>query len=135
MMMAMAMAEMVGHVTLERYRQLVAEGRELVELASRCQWRLGDAALEIEPIRPRGGSQAGPGKELFSVEESLARFPDDLQLAPSTVRTYRTWPPAGRRPSAPTQEVRGSKTRTTHHTAHRVHAAFIHPLHFRKSST
>lgn len=92
----MAVAEMVGQVTARRYEQLVAQGRELVELASRCQWRLGDFALEIEPLRPVGGSHAGPGQDLGSVDETLSRFAEDLQIALSTVKSYRyvaaRWP-------------------------------------------
>jgi len=91
---------MVGQVTAARYEQLVAQGRELVELASRCQWKLGDFALEVEPLRPVGGAHPGVGEEIGSVDESLARFADDLALAPSTVKKYRyaaaRWP-AGHR--------------------------------------
>lgn len=91
------MADMIGSVTLARYEALVAEGRELVELASRCQWKLGDDAVEIEPIRLRGGGHPRPGEELlFSVQESLGRFADDIGLSLSTIRNYRfvssRWP-------------------------------------------
>jgi hypothetical protein len=66
-----------------------------LELASRAQFSIGDAAVEIEPIRPRGGSQAGPGEE-SGVDETLARYADDIGLSLSTVRSYRfvasRWP-------------------------------------------
>jgi hypothetical protein len=96
----MAMTGMVGSVTLERYEQLVADGRRLVELASRAQFTIGEHALEIEPMRPHGGAQAGPDQDLGGVDASLGRFADDIGLTLSTVRNYRhvaaRWP-AGRR--------------------------------------
>jgi hypothetical protein len=88
-----AMADMVGSVTLERYQELVAAGRELVEMFSRCQFRLGDLALEVEPLRSRGGS-APAGR--VSVEESLGMFAADLDVPLDTVKQYRwvaaRWP-------------------------------------------
>jgi hypothetical protein len=87
------MSQMVGAVTEKRYRQLVSEGRELIELASRCQFRIGDQALEIEPMRPRGGS--APADRL-TVEESLGLFAADLDVSLDTVKHYRwvaaRWP-------------------------------------------
>lgn len=41
----------IGHVTQERYDQLVSEGRELVAVQTRCQFDLGDRVLELEPYR------------------------------------------------------------------------------------
>jgi hypothetical protein len=68
--MAVAVADMVGKVTAERYEQVVAEGRELVELASRCQWTLGEAALEIEPIRAPGGGTPRRARSSTACQES-----------------------------------------------------------------
>ncbi|MGK5556226.1 hypothetical protein ACSNOI_31880 [Actinomadura kijaniata] len=42
----------IGQVTAERYEQLVAKARELVESMSQAQFVLGDLALEIEPMNP-----------------------------------------------------------------------------------
>ncbi|WP_030674343.1 hypothetical protein [Streptomyces rimosus] len=50
------MSERIGNVTRERYDQLVATSREQVTLIGRAQFAVGDAALEIEPMRPVGGS-------------------------------------------------------------------------------
>jgi hypothetical protein len=91
------MADMVGAVTQARYQALVTEGRELVALASRCQFRLGDAAIEVEPIRGRGGAPAAEGA---TVEASLQAFADDLMVSASTLKSYRwvasRWPAARR---------------------------------------
>ncbi len=42
---------MVGSVTGQRYDELVRLGRGWVEAMSSVQWQLGDAGLEIEPMR------------------------------------------------------------------------------------
>ncbi|MFC5827573.1 hypothetical protein [Nonomuraea insulae] len=55
------MATMIGKVTRERYEQLVADGLEQLAVQGRTQMMLGDHALEIEPMNPRGGWHAGPG--------------------------------------------------------------------------
>jgi hypothetical protein len=97
----MTVTLMVGRVSQERYDQVVAESRELVAAMTRCQWRLGDLALEIEPLRPHGGSTPDAVAEGFGVEETLRRFAEDIGLAYSTVRTYRwvasRWPSSRRR--------------------------------------
>lgn len=49
------MVEMVGKVTRSRYDELVAESLDMVEEDTRCQFALGDAALELEPLRGHGG--------------------------------------------------------------------------------
>lgn len=43
-----------GQVSTQRYGQLVARARELVESVGRAQFALGDLALEIEPMNPAG---------------------------------------------------------------------------------
>jgi len=96
---------MVGSVTRGRYDQLVAEAVGLIEQASNGQFRLGEMALEIEPIRPRGGSQTAVGEDTGTVEESLRWFADDLGVSPHTIKTYRwvasRWPKGKRAPRVP----------------------------------
>ena len=46
---------MVGSVSQSRYEQIVAELRDVVEQQTQGLFTIGDRALEIEPIRPRGG--------------------------------------------------------------------------------
>lgn len=45
----------VGEVSQSRYEQIVAELRDVVEQQTRGQFTIGDRALEIEPLRDRGG--------------------------------------------------------------------------------
>ncbi len=93
------MSERVGNVSRSRYEQLVAEARDLVEQVAKAQFGLGDKALESEPMRPVGGSVAKGNDDLFTVEESLHMFADDIGVALSTVEDWRwvasRWP-AGR---------------------------------------
>lgn len=97
--------DMVGNVTRQRYEQIVTEARELVAQITKAQFALGDKALEIEPLRPRGGAHPGEGEELFTVEESLAMFAEDIGVAPSTVKDWRwtasRWPAVKRRDGVP----------------------------------
>jgi hypothetical protein len=72
-------------VTEKPYRQLISEGRELIKLASRGQFRIGDQAVEIEPMRPRGGSAP---VDRITVEESLGPFAADLDVSLDTVKHY-----------------------------------------------
>ncbi|MFF3398174.1 hypothetical protein ACFYW6_06635 [Streptomyces sp. NPDC002659] len=58
---------MVGNVTWERYGELVASGGGWVETMRHCQFRLGDAAMEIELMRRHGGAQPSGQDDLFSV--------------------------------------------------------------------
>jgi Family of unknown function (DUF6192) len=94
-------SERVGNVTRTRYEQLVAEARELVAQVARAQFALGDKALEIEPMRPVGGSMPNGTDDLFTVAESLAMFAEDIGVAPSTVEDWRwtasRWPADRRR--------------------------------------
>ncbi|MGA5135432.1 hypothetical protein ACPCTO_37355, partial [Streptomyces olivoreticuli] len=59
-----------------------------VEAQSAGQWALGDAALEIEPIRAHGGHGPVP-EDGVRVEESLLVFAEDVGLSLVTVKTYR----------------------------------------------
>jgi hypothetical protein len=43
----------VGSVSANRYAEIVAELRKLVETASRIQFTVGDYALEVEPSARR----------------------------------------------------------------------------------
>ncbi|MFE0192940.1 DUF6192 family protein [Streptomyces sp. NPDC058989] len=78
-----------------------------VEVHSRAQWALGDAALEFEPMREWGGHQRVP-EDGQSVEEALTFFAEDVGLSASTIRTYRwvaaKWP-AERRVAGVSWEV------------------------------
>lgn len=95
------MAEKVGNVTKTRYEQLVAEARELISQVARAQFSLGEKALEIEPMRPVGGSMPNGTDDLFTVEESLQLFADDIGVARATVEDWRwtasRWPEAKRK--------------------------------------
>ncbi|MFE9499826.1 DUF6192 family protein [Streptomyces collinus] len=94
------MSERVGNVSRTRYAQLVAEARELVAQVAKAQFGLGDKALEIEPLRPVGGSVDKGTEELFTVEQALQMFADDIGLSLATVVDWRwvasRWP-AGKR--------------------------------------
>lgn len=50
----------VGNVSQSRYEQIVSKLRDVVEQQTRGQFTIGDRALEIEPMRPRGGQSAAP---------------------------------------------------------------------------
>ncbi|MFE9611495.1 DUF6192 family protein [Streptomyces sp. NPDC006012] len=86
----------VGNVSQQRYEQIVAELREVVEQQTRGSFTIGDRALEIEPMRERGGHQAALGQELFTVRETLHRLAEDIGLAYRTVENARwtasRWP-------------------------------------------
>ncbi|WSY97428.1 hypothetical protein OH809_07560 [Streptomyces sp. NBC_00873] len=91
----------IGHVTRERYEQIIAADRELVGQMQRIQFTIGDHALEIEPMQQIGGAHPAPGEDLFGVDVSLQIYADDLGLSLSTVRSYRfaahRWPAGQRR--------------------------------------
>ncbi|UUU32287.1 DUF6192 family protein [Streptomyces sp. CA-210063] len=91
----------IGHVTRERYEQIIATDRELVGQMQRIQFTIGDHALEIEPMQQIGGARPAPGEDLFGVDVSLQIYADDLGLSLSTVRSYRfaahRWPAGQRR--------------------------------------
>ncbi|MER8225407.1 DUF6192 family protein [Streptomyces sp. NPDC094143] len=92
-------AEKIGSVSQSRYEQIVAELREVVEQQSRGSFTIGDRALEIEPVRPRGGI---PDAE-WSVRESLLRLAEDIGLTFNTVKQARwvtsRWPKEHRQPA------------------------------------
>ncbi|CAM5554300.1 RacO protein OS=Streptomyces fumanus OX=67302 GN=GCM10018772_61460 PE=4 SV=1 [Streptomyces fumanus] len=94
-------SDRIGNVTRTRYEQLVAEARDLINQMAKAQFALGDKALEIEPMRPVGGSMPNGTDDLFTVEESLQLFADDIGVARSTVEDWRwtasRWPEAKRK--------------------------------------
>jgi hypothetical protein len=96
------MSNKIGQVTKKRYQQIVTEARRLVEKQSQIQFSIGDMALEIEPMRPRGGATANATEELHTVEEALALFAEDIGIPARSVEKYRwvaaRWPKKHRQP-------------------------------------
>lgn len=88
------MADKVGSVSANRYAEIVAELRKLVETASRIQFTIGDYALEVEPMRESGGQERSDG--LFTVKDSLFRLAEDIGLSYAMVNKARwtasKWP-------------------------------------------
>ncbi|MCX5254979.1 transposase [Streptomyces canus] len=83
------MAQTIGRVLRDRFDVLVNQSLQLVKVMTGCQFALGDAALEISPLRTHGGNMAlGEGEEL-GVESSLRLFAEEIGLSFHTVRTYR----------------------------------------------
>ncbi|MFY1675467.1 DUF6192 family protein [Streptomyces sp. WMMC905] len=101
--------ENIGAVSQSRYEQIVAELREVVEQQTRGQFTIGDRALEVEPMRQRGGVV---GESEYTVEQSLKRLADDIGLKASTVKTARwvasRWPKDRRRPKLASYTVHRS---------------------------
>jgi hypothetical protein len=87
-------AEKVGNVSLSRYEQIVSGLRSVIEQQKRGQFTIGDRALEVEPMRQRGGASAGPE---WTVRKSLGRLADHLGLKFSSIETARGWLHTGRR--------------------------------------
>ncbi|MEU4507130.1 DUF6192 family protein [Streptomyces sp. NPDC024089] len=90
------MSDRVGNVSRTRYEELVAEARELIAQVTKAQFALGDKALLIEPMRLVGGSVTKGTDDLFTVEESLQMFADDIGVSRKTVEDWRwvssRWP-------------------------------------------
>ncbi|WP_256726002.1 hypothetical protein [Streptomyces sp. IMTB 2501] len=78
------MSAMVGSVTRDRYDELVKLERDWVLTMSSVQWRLGDAAMEIEPMRSYGGVNPSGKDDLFTVSEAIRMFAEDVGLAHTT---------------------------------------------------
>ncbi|MFI1169088.1 DUF6192 family protein [Streptomyces sp. NPDC020801] len=91
---------MIGKVTEDRYDELVAESKLLVESERDTHFKLGDNALEIEPLQAKGGARAAMGEDVQSVEETMHRFADDVGVNVSSIMNYRYtaghWPPEQR---------------------------------------
>ena len=92
------MPTMVGNVSERHYKTLVREGRTLVEQQAHAQFGLGDLALKVAPMQPRGGEHSA--EPLMSVGYGLARFSEDLGMPVKTLDTYRwvssRWPKSER---------------------------------------
>lgn len=86
----------IGSVDSGRFEELVSDSLDKVEMDTRCQFALGDAALEIGPRRGHGGHLPIEDEDQLSVEDSLRLFADRLGLSFYTVRTQRwvaaQWP-------------------------------------------
>ncbi|WP_234376768.1 DUF6192 family protein [Streptomyces sp. CB01201] len=92
--------EKVGQVSQRRYDEIISGDRQLVAQIGRAMFTIGDHALEIEPMRPVGGS-APTSDTLFGVKASLQIYADDIGLSLKTVLHYRftshRWPVGKRR--------------------------------------
>lgn len=100
-----AVTDRIGSVSRQRYEQIVAELRDVVQQQARGQFLIGDRALEIEPMRPHGGQhEAAPGEELLTVRESLFMLAEDIGLSYAAVEGRRwaasRWPKDRRREDA-----------------------------------
>jgi hypothetical protein len=86
----------VGSVTRARYEEIIAEDRKLIEADTKIQFKIGDHALEIEPMREWGGSQPASGEELLGVRETLEMYAEDIGVSYNQVRPNRQtaskWP-------------------------------------------
>ncbi|MFE4825129.1 DUF6192 family protein [Streptomyces sp. NPDC056704] len=86
----------VGSVSRARYEEIIAGDRELVEVDTKIQFVIGDHALEIEPMRPHGGSLPAGGEDLFGVRETLEMYAEDVGVPYNQVRLNRQtasrWP-------------------------------------------
>ncbi|MGW4048646.1 DUF6192 family protein [Streptomyces sp. NPDC004721] len=94
-------SERVGAVSRFRYDEIVTELRQVLEQQAQGQFTIGDRALEIEPMRLPDDGAAPPGRDLFSVRQTLARLAEDIGLCHSTVVNVRwtaaRWPKKYRR--------------------------------------
>lgn len=94
------MTDRVGNVSRSRYEELVAESRELISQVAKAQFALGEKALIIEPMRPVGGTNTR-GEDLYTVQESLQIYADDIGVGLGTVEDWRwvasRWPKGKRK--------------------------------------
>ncbi|MFF7903708.1 DUF6192 family protein [Streptomyces sp. NPDC007920] len=92
----------VGNVSQSRYEEIVAELRDVVEKEKHGQFTIGDRALEIEPMRERGGFVTVDPE--FSVAASMRRLAEDIGKTASTVTGLRwtasRWPEEHRHQAA-----------------------------------
>ncbi|WP_369035192.1 DUF6192 family protein [Streptomyces adonidis] len=86
--------EKVGNVSQSRYEQIVAELRDVVDQEKHGQFKIGDRALEIEPMREHGGFVTVAPE--WSVAASLRRLSEDIGKPFTTVKGLRwtasRWP-------------------------------------------
>ncbi|MEV6840987.1 DUF6192 family protein [Streptomyces sp. NPDC051133] len=101
--------ENVGAVSQSRYEQIISELREVVEQQTRGQFTIGERALEVEPMRQRGGPA---GESEYTVERSMQRLAEDIGLSVGTVKTARwvasRWPKERRQPKIASYTVHRS---------------------------
>lgn len=90
-------------VASDNYDLLVEEGRRLVHEGSLNRWALGDLALRVEPMAPRG-KKTGSGVR-------LEEFAADLAISAAALKAYRetaaAWPAPTRVASVPWSVHRG----------------------------
>ncbi|UPZ33919.1 hypothetical protein MUK60_42710 [Streptomyces sp. LRE541] len=84
----------VGSVSRARYDALVGEDRKLVLDETKIQFKIGDDALEIKPMRPHGGSLPATGEEQFGGGSRGCRCSPTTSASPTT-----RYGPTGRRPA------------------------------------
>ncbi|MFI1035935.1 hypothetical protein [Streptomyces sp. NPDC020951] len=82
-------AKKIGRVTRERFDEIVAELRAEVREDHRIQFVVGDRALEVEPMRRRGGSMPNGDDDLFTVSESLHLLSEETGILYSTIERHR----------------------------------------------
>jgi Family of unknown function (DUF6192) len=85
----------IGAVTSRRYSVLREQAIDAVQTMTDCQFRLGDIALEIEPMLPVGGNH---GEHVYA---TLTQFAQEVGIEFPTLLTYRNvasrWPKQRRR--------------------------------------
>lgn len=94
------MTEIIGHVTPDRYEQMVTEARNLIEKKGDYQFAIGDLALELAPLHTHGGAGRHLRPEQAARRRGVAwmlnRFASDIPLPLATVKCYRwvasRWP-------------------------------------------
>lgn len=93
----------VGAVTAQEYLRIVTEAVHLVEEQRNIQFRLGDLALMVEPMRPVGGSSPS-AHGLDTVQGALGMLSEDIGIPLPTLEGYRyvsnRWPERYRRTTA-----------------------------------
>lgn len=83
------MSETIGSAGKDRYDAIVADTRELITQRTRIQFRIGDLALEIEPMRRHGGASGSDAIFGTLVSQVLARFAEDVGVSASSVNRWR----------------------------------------------
>ncbi|WP_327350509.1 DUF6192 family protein [Streptomyces sp. NBC_01304] len=103
----MPSTEQIGNVSTERYEQIVVRLREAVDTMAKCQFIIGDGALEIVPMQEHGGRSVGD--DLFGVSAWLHRLSEDINIPYNTIKEYR-WVAS----RFPTQHRRSGVASSTH---------------------
>ncbi|MGW5733192.1 MULTISPECIES: hypothetical protein [Streptomyces] len=73
------MPQTIGSVPRARFEELVAASVKLVHAMSRCQFAVGDMALEIAPLRTHGGEMT-IGEDELGVQGAPRRCSPRLGL-------------------------------------------------------